>query len=136
MALTPFSETNTNVKPTVSDLSPSQTYGFDFDRGTFTGRIQGMNAIRQWINKALLTARNRFLIYDDQYGSELEELLESNSSSSLIRMEIPRLIKEALIYDERIIEVRDFQLTEQPEGWLVSFTVETNAGVINEEVRL
>lgn len=96
--------------------------------------LTGLAALRKWIEKTLLTARYRWPIYDWSYGSEIEELIGKNLSSPVTREEIKRYIKEALIYDERISAVKDFEI-EQDEGTLqVTFTVTTTLGDTLTEV--
>jgi hypothetical protein len=50
------------------------------------------------------------------------------SSTAFVASELPRVITEALIYDERISEVRDFDIEQQGDSATVSFTVVTIEG--------
>lgn len=48
-------------------------------------------------------------------------------------MEIPRLIEEALIYDDRISSVTDFEIDKSGNRFIVSFIVETGEGTVEIE---
>jgi phage baseplate assembly protein W len=98
------------------------------------GIIDGEDAVRQFIRKALITARSTFLIYDDQYGNEIDALIGQNVNNALFDVELIRLVREALIYDERIISVGDFVITRNADAVYVTFTALTTEGAITEEV--
>lgn len=114
------------------------TYGkelaFDFETGDFIyedGKpkvVEGIEALKVWIEKAIRTARYRFPIYSFDYGCEIEEIIGLDLSRSVLESEVPRVIREALIYDDRIQDVRDFVI-ERGGDWLkVTFTVITTLG--------
>jgi phage baseplate assembly protein W len=140
MALSPLSTPTDRITIVSPEVIPSRTYEFDFDSGEFTGSvIDGDSAIRQFIRKALVTARYRFLIYDKEYGSEMETLLGQDLTNELLENEIPRIVREALIYDERIADVFDISITKDPgdDKMFVSFSIATTDGTtISEEVTL
>lgn len=114
------------------------TYGqeldFDFTTGEFIledGKpkvVEGPDALSVWIAKALLTARYRWPIYSPAFGCELENIIGYDLPRAVLESEIPRLIREALIYDDRIEDVKDFVI-ERGADWLkVTFTVVTFDG--------
>ena len=132
MALSPLDDVDAEVTDIVTEAGvlPSRTYALDLDTGDMGGIIDGTDAIKQFIVKAILTARFRFPIYDSDYGSELEELIGSNVSSALLQTEIPRVITETLIYDDRITDVYDFEIFQEADKLFVSFVVDTDAEAI------
>ena len=67
--------------------------------------IEGNNAIKVWIYKALLTPRYRYSIYSWNYGSELMDLIGKAYTPSLTKEEAKRYIKEALLINPYILEV-------------------------------
>jgi hypothetical protein len=67
--------------------------------------IEGNNAIKVWIYKALLTPRYSYSIYSWNYGSELMDLIGKAYTPSLINEEAKRYIKEALLINPYILEV-------------------------------
>ena len=67
--------------------------------------IEGNNAIKVWVYKALLTPRYNYSIYTWDYGSELLDLIGKAYTPSLTKEEAKRLIKEALEINPYILEV-------------------------------
>lgn len=137
MALSPLKKPkDERVLKRTRKLRPSQTYSFDFDTGLFGEPIDGIAALRQFIRKAIATPRFRYLIYNGQYGCEIEKLIGQDLPLPLLQSEISRLIREALIYDDRIKDVHSFAFLREPESdaIYVSFTVASALGTIHEEV--
>ena len=85
-----------------------------------------------------MTTRNRFLIYDDQYGEEISYVIGQNATQSLLDGEIPRLIREALIYDDRIADIPSIEIERyNPDSIHIRITVVTVGGIlITEEVTI
>lgn len=141
MALSPIAE-NTAVTieeetvDTAETIAPSKTYALDFTAGSIGGLVDGRAALEQFILKAIRTARGRFLIYDDDYGSELDDVIGNESSFELLASEIPRVITDALVYDERISAVSDFILSQEGDSVYVEFTVTSVLGTFGMEVTL
>lgn len=106
----------------------SDTYKLDWENGRILGKISEEEAIQQFIQKALSTERSKFFAYDDQYGREFEEILSGNYSEALISSELERFITEAIIYDERILEVSDFTFSFTNSQVEVQFQVRTIYG--------
>jgi len=137
MALSPLQPTENQSEVTAPTPEPSRTYRLDFENGVIGDFIDDDEALRQAIVKAIRTARFRYLIYDDQYGSELEDLIGSDVTDAFLNEEIPRVIREALIYDDRIADVRDFSIKRESDGMFVEFTVvKTDGDTLTEEVTI
>jgi hypothetical protein len=137
MALSPLQPTENQSEVTASTPEPSRTYRLDFENGVIGDFINDDEALRQAIVKAIRTARFRYLIYDDQYGSELEDLIGADVTDAFLNEEIPRVIREALIYDDRIADVRDFVVRREGDGVFVEFTVvKTDGDTLTEEVTI
>lgn len=137
MALSPLrsrEERFVEVKPAPL---PSRTYMLDFESGQIKEKIiDGQEAIRQSIQKAVLTARYRYLIYNSQYGCEIETLLGQDISPQLLHSEITRVITEALKEDGRVRAVEQFQIERDSDKLFVTFTVITAEGAIEQEVSI
>lgn len=137
MALSPLQsreERFVEVKPLPL---PSRTYVLNFETGQIIEKeIDGKEAIIQFIHKAIQTARYRYLIYNSQYGCEIESLLGQNISPQLLKSEIARVITEALLEDDRIHAVEQFQIVRDSDKLFVTFTVITSEGAITQEVNI
>lgn len=117
-------------------IESSRTWRMDLENGRLRTFIDGEDAIRQYIRKALMTFRNRYLIYDDTYGEELRDLIGQNLTQDLMNVEIPRVVREAIEGDDRIEEVSDVTVTQyNSDGIHIEVTVITVTGLfITEEV--
>ena len=121
---------------TLPVIESSRTWRMDLENGRLRTFIDDEEAIRQYIRKALMTSRNRYLIYDDTYGEELRDLIGQNLTQDLMNVEIPRVVREAIEGDDRIQEVSDVTVTQyNSDGVLIEVTVITVTGIfITEEV--
>lgn len=109
---------------------PSRTYRLQ--NGRIAGWIDELAAMRQAIEKVLHTERFTWRIYTDNYGVELKSLL--GEELDLVMAEMERIVREALSVDERIIEIENFQVTQENRNTLlVSFFVTTIFGSIQME---
>ncbi len=92
-----------------SDLT--RTYKMDFESNRIMGFTDGLDALKQAITKILFTERFKNLIYSNEYGSEVKSCLMSEGcTNEFLNVEIPALIKEALMQDVRILDVDEFNL--------------------------
>lgn len=136
MALSPFAieeEQQDDAILEQGEMLPSKTYEFNFDTGRFTSfMIDEDEALKQFIRKALATARFRYLIYSEDFGSELEDLIGQDITIELLETEIPRLITEALIYDDRIESCENFTITKDKDEVYATFTVIKVDGTVIE----
>ncbi|MCP1461951.1 hypothetical protein J3D57_003921 [Bacillus amyloliquefaciens] len=83
---------------------------------------------------ALYTERYSYSIFSHDIGNELQEFFSDNETTDAYKkMEIPRLIEEALIYDDRISSVTDFEIDKSGNRFIVSFIVETGEGTVEIE---
>lgn len=121
------------------EIETSKTYHIDWENGRITGFINGKEAMKQFIKKALITPRFKCLIYDGQYGSEIKETVTSESvTREYMETELPFLIEDALIHDERVLGVSDIVIEfgkTYPfhDSVKVSFNVDTVFGEISGE---
>lgn len=135
MALSPFESTEERIE-TVSEEQVTRTYKIDFKKGRVGGIIDGKEALKQAIYKAIITARFRFPIYDDQYSCELKDLIGEDISRELFETEVRRVIIDALIYIEEVVDVRDFDITREGNKVHITFTVDSIYGEIQQEVSI
>ena len=88
------------------EIETSRTYAIDWEKGRIAGFIDKENAIQQYIRKAIMTPRFAFLIYNSQYGCEAEEIFfDKEATMEYIEAELPFVVEDAIIHDERILKV-------------------------------
>ena len=133
--LSPIEDDENRVIEADDTVEPTKTY--ELKDGFIGGFIDGESALRQTIAKALRTARYRFLVYDDDYGSELDDVVSQGLPFELLELEVARVIKEALEVDDRISDVVDFEINQDGDALYVTFSVITVDGdELNEEVTI
>lgn len=109
---------------------PSTTYRLDFVNKRIIGTVDGPEAVMQFIKKTLNTDKYAHSIYDWFYGNELLNLV--GMPYDYVVAECPRLIEEALLADDRILSVEDFQFSQAAvDSVSVSCTVRTIYGALN-----
>lgn len=137
MALTPDNQTDIldEFLSEQTEPQPSKTYYLDFENGRIGPKIDGDLAIKQFVIKAIMTPRSRYAIYSDNYGCELDYLIGEDATPDLLNSEIPRMVRDALIYDDRISDVTNITVERDGDKVFINFTVVTATGdELNEEV--
>ena len=84
------------------------TYKLDFKRKRLIGIIDELEAVKQSVYKILNTERQSKLIYNQDYGVELQRFI--GQDEDFVKSDLQRTITEALLADDRILEVKDFTL--------------------------
>lgn len=109
------------------ELEPSKTYRLDSKKFKINGFVDGLSAVRQAAYKILHTERYKYPIYDWNYGIELNDLF--GMPFPFVRSMIQARIEEALLADERITEILDFEIEEIDKFSLhVSYVMRTVYG--------
>lgn len=116
---------------------PSKTYKFDFEKGDLVNEyIDNEEAIKQAALKSILTYRDKYLIYSEDYGCEIFYLIGEAYSEEYLKIEVPRLISEALMPDERIESADNFEISKQGDRLTVSFEISTTITDTNIELEV
>lgn len=110
---------------------PSRTLKMDHDWKTITGTIDQIQAVEQAVFLILTTERYQWLIFSWDYGVELQNLIGKDPEYCI--PEIERRIREALLQDDRITAVENFQFEVNKKKVLTTFTVFSIYGNINVE---
>ena len=114
---------------TEAEEQPSLTYRLDLDNGRIVGKVDGLEAVNQAIRKAIITPRFKCLIYDHQYGSEIEEaIISKDATREYIEAVTEGFIRDALRPDTRILTVYDFQFDFENDKAYVFFRADTIFG--------
>ncbi len=102
------------------------TYKMHISLEIINGKVDEQEAMIQAIYKILNTERYAYPIYSNNYGIELIDLI--GEDAEWVCPELQRRIEEALLQDERIEEVNNFDFTIEKSQVHVSFTASTIYG--------
>ena len=142
-SLFPFIDVGTetvNEENASDELPVIKEYAWDFDNNDFLlkdGRFQiveGNEAIKIWIWKALHSQRYRYPAYSWDYGHELEELIGQGLSEEAAKSESERYINEALLVNEYITNVSITDISIDGSKISINFTVTTIYGEVSMNV--
>ena len=92
------------------------------------GFVDGMEALKQSIYKALSTEQYEYPIYSFQYGIAWKQLI--GEDRSYVRAELRRMVEELLMRDDRIRSVDGFEFSFSGDSCHCSFDVSSIYGDI------
>lgn len=113
---------------------PNRTYKIVLDKDRVDGYTDDLDAVKQAVYLILSSERYQHIIYSWDYGVELIDLI--GKPMPYVMADLPRRIKEALIQDDRITDVIDFEFKQQGKQLLTTFTVVSNVGNISAELEV
>ncbi|WP_342366976.1 DUF2634 domain-containing protein [Clostridium beijerinckii] len=96
--------------------------------------VEGIEALKIWIWKALKTSKGKYPIYSDEYGNEFEKIIGEGFSKSLIESEAKRLTLECLKENEHILGVKNFEVDKNNDILTITFTAITDCGEVTIDV--
>lgn len=85
-------------------LEDEPTLTFKVENGRIRGKVDEQVAMVQAVDKILQTERLVYPIYSEQYGNDFNDLIGKNMGYA--KVEVDRMLKEALLADDRITEVQ------------------------------
>ena len=91
-------------------LDDEPTLTFKIENGRIRGKFDEKQAMIQAVDKILQTERLIYPIYSDQYGNDLNDLIGKDMGYA--KVEAERMIKEALLADDRVVDVDIDEVTE------------------------
>ena len=91
-------------------LDDEPTLTFKIENGRIRGKVDEKQAMIQAVDKILQTERLVYPIYSDQYGNDLNDLIGKDMGYA--KVEAERMIKEALLADDRVVDVDIDEVTE------------------------
>ncbi|AGF54548.1 MULTISPECIES: DUF2634 domain-containing protein [Clostridium] len=134
---------NLNLSTVIASFSDKQKevtmpkeYAWDFDKNDFKLKdgkfqiVEGIEALKIWVWKALKTSRATYPIYSSTYGQEIEKLVGNGLSKSLIESEAKRLTLECLKENEHILSIKNFKVSKEKDLLNISFTAVTDCGEV------
>ena len=108
---------------------PTFTYRMDKEKEHIRGNTDGLTAMEQAIYKIVFTERYQYIIYGRNYGVQLLDLF--GMPKTFVIPEIKRRITEALLWDDRITRVDNWEFSIPTRGVVeASFRVVTIFGDI------
>lgn len=134
MSIFPFIDPDALRQEGSTELPLFQEYAYDFENNRLllkngqTYLVEGNEALRIWIYKALATERFRYAAYDADFGSEIDTLIGSPLNSDIAKSELKRFITEALMVNPYIEELGNFQITQTGSGVKAEFDCTTIYG--------
>ena len=136
-------QVNLNLTSVVASFSDNKTevstpkeYAWDFEKNDFKLKdgkfqiVEGIEALKIWIWKALKTSRITYAIYSDAYGNEFEKLVGKGLSKSLAESEAKRLTSECLKENEHIVSIKNFKVNKVKDILNITFTAITDCGEV------
>ena len=136
MSIFPMIDPGEGEQAQAEALPLCREVGWDYEhdvplfRGGEPVVVEGKEALKVWIWKAIRTPRFRYEIYTWAYGSEFESLLGQAYSDSVKTAEAPRYLKECLLVNPYITQVKDISVSFDA----AKLTVRGTAVTINWEV--
>ncbi len=111
---------------------PGFTYKMQAGANVICGYTDGLDAVKQAIYKIIMTERYQYIMYSWNYGIELSDLF--GEPITYVCPELKRRISEALLQDDRIEDVDNFEFDFPQKGVVrVVFTVRTIFGDVRAE---
>ncbi len=116
----------------VEEEQGNDNYRMIFNDERIIGIAKNLESMKQVIFKILNTHRYKHIIYSWNYGIEIDDLY--GESVEYVKIELKRRITEALIQDDRIESVEDFNFEygENRNELVAKFTVNTIYGAVEE----
>lgn len=130
--MVPATELEEDVIADLEEMEEMPSLDFAINSDRVRGTVEDLEEIKQAIYIILGTERYEHSIYPEDYGVELNDLLGQDLEWVIPEAELR--IKEALLMDERIVDVTDFEFDMEKKGeLLLNFLVETTKGTIEIE---
>lgn len=115
-----------------NSVQSSKTYKLDSFNGRITRKIDELESIKQAVFKILQTERFENVIYDANYGVELAGFI--GKPKDFVKNDIERTIKDALLADERILNIESFNIIDDiKDNFKIEFKINSIFGNINFE---
>lgn len=136
MKYLPSDFNNISIEGVNGVRQPSNTYKMKIEEERVDGKIvDEVEAVKQAVYKILNTERYKHIIYSTDYGVELADLF--GKPIPYVLPEIPRRITEALLVDDRIKKVDNFELDYNKKGDVTClFVVHSIFGAFDAEKKV
>lgn len=137
----PFAGLTRTVESSQGDLPLFREYDWNFESNTFrynaSGKriaLEGDEALKIWVYKALKTERNQYLAYSTRYGIELKPFIGKVMSVGERYSELKRVIIECLMVNPYIKSIDSITFDENGDKVECSVELTTVYGGLNINV--
>lgn len=113
-----------------TERAKTQTFGIN-SNNTITNKIDELDALKQSIYLLLSIEADQFIIYPYTYGIKTLDLI--GKPSYYVTAILPDRIKEALLQDDRITDVTEFEFQVNKNKVTVKFVVHSIYGDVENE---
>lgn len=113
---------------------PTNTYRIIIDKDRVSGETDGLDAMKQAVYLILSTERYAYPVFSWNYGVELKDLF--GQPTTYVEAVLEYRIRDALMADERITDVRNFEFSTQKNTVSATFEVVTNQGNVQSTVEV
>ena len=143
MSIFPFmniEDIESNIENSIDELPMYYEVGWDYikDEPLIENNefviVEGNNAIKVWIYKVIKTVRYQYPIYSWDYGCEISSLIGQKYTKGLTKSEAERYIKEAILINPYITDVKIIDINFSEDILSVSIQVDTIYGEVNVNV--
>jgi hypothetical protein len=117
-----------------TEVAPSKTFAIDSENGRIAGMIDELEAVKQAAAIILDIDRFEYPTLSWNFGHEMRQLFGEPMDFAAIEAE--RFIKEALTQDDRIIDVVDFEFTEDGGNLMASYRIVSIFGDFTNETEV
>lgn len=112
-----------------SNETEPKDWEIDLKTGKLTGRIiTGLDAIIQWVYITLSVDRYTFAQYSWDYGNDLSTLIGQHYDEDYIKSEAKRMIEDALLVNDDILGIEDFECSFENDKLRAAFKLNTTYG--------
>lgn len=135
-----FPDINLKISEVPNELKPLKEYAWDFEGNNFLlkdGKFQtvkGAEALKIWIWKAIRTERYRYMAYSFDYGSEIDSLIGKAYTNGIMKSEIERYLKEALLISPYIYSIESLAINLSGSSINIDFVVNSVYGEVKMNV--
>ena len=143
MSIFPFidiEDIESNIESSLDELPMYYEVGWDYlkDKPLIKNNefviVEGKEAIKVWIYKAIKTVRYQYPVYSWDYGCEINSLIGQNYTKGITKSESERYIKEAILINPYIKDVKIIDINFSKDILSVSIQVDTIYGEVNVNV--
>lgn len=115
-----------------------KTFKFDFSKREFVTNVNNQvltaedesEILKETVSKILYDDRYKYLIYSDDYGNEINNILAQDLTEEVLISEIKRAYTEALAYHPKIESIEDMNVYVENNKIYAEFTVVGKYGAI------